>query len=754
MGFWDWITPETALANLTGASDGRDNLYGMMAEQAVYDYVPVSSAYYVRAAILLGVDIAEAIKLYRSHSVYRGVKNLYRYASEGDYAYGMPEQQGMLVDEDEGEIFGDIRTYVEQELGHSNFVLQNYSVSGAEAHAINARITEELGAYTPETGWGILDSDGRPFRIVGTANDWALNNGGEVVQLPEDSLITYTVGEDGVDDTLHTITYREVIGDPPKSDDLMAISYRLLTDSEATVRVVHVDFRAANLIDENTITKSEIQFMPIVPIMVAEEYAHEIEDLTVRKSVVKALKKIGVDPKLIQKELDKRAEEDDKAATMYNVFIHYGVPVNDNSDVGNAYLYYFLRRYVISANNGFKTYHEGGGASNHLIDSIQVYNSEQNINFGIYGNPRGNVTYTQGSIGKVGTIKRVGDLHLPPIEPIVPTAEGMGTGSASYATRSNKFHFQKQVSETLIEELTGDYPQHVSYDIVGQDDRRPATSGYAIPLDYNYLEKQSSKDKEILCNLATQLGFQYYKWVHKTFWETGLFKIGLIIVVIVAIIVAAVFGAGGAIPALVKGVLAASSLAAAVTLVVDALVAALVDIIVAIIIAIILQILAKYLIKKLGVLGIVLAVVISVAVSALTGGLDSGGALSNIGTLVTGVGTLNYLGLAVELIGLVGMIAAYTDIYITNELQEVLVDERELATLYAEGENLLATTRSMLGLDFDHNADPLRLNYAEQQQVLYEKPADFYVRSLTSNPGSESIDVVNDYVENALSLNF
>lgn len=409
------------------------------------------------------------------------------------------------------------------------------------------------------------------------------------------SVLTTTTLES---DNITSVTTQTTVGETSYSYYYM---YKIGSDTESTLE---------ELVSDVTL---DSPFYPIVPMRVwgrdMTDDSHTDTDLY--KTSKKLLKKLGVDIDDVADTINDNESIDD----IDFAYIVFGVNLNTTLDTGKVYIYYFLK-YLQS----IQTYTEADWKA--WLNNYETYKTEYAAaaeNETVYlGEPGTNSITYQTDEEKASALEGVNAYYQSVIEwqfinseTITGTiSDGASKGdisisyeasddySISYTTNASESVAYEvdnstmtvlyQISATQYEKITVVGFYHKNYVYHGKyvgtsvadafaDEDDTGDSGFLLPLNYTVLENMNLVDFTQLTYAATHIVFSSYQVVKKKWYQTGVFKV----VIIVASVVITYFFPPAGIAAMGAAIATAVGVSLAVGLLIAALGSAIASMIIA-----------------------------------------------------------------------------------------------------------------------------------------------------------------------------
>lgn len=408
------------------------------------------------------------------------------------------------------------------------------------------------------------------------------------------------------------------------------------------------------------------------------------------------------------------------------------IPANTTVDIEQEYLFnyfktlYNIRRPITDADIGAVTLGSSGGGS--PVRPITDYDT-----FAAHAGTT--MKSTDGTTNLYNSMDTVGyKLFTGSIGPKGSVASGMGTGTklvifinttttpgggsssvTTYGTKPTSYHYYRyQVSDTEYEEIRV-YELTHRVDVGGKGVERSGDSDeLMVPLDSAFRKMFSVKERETLYARATHILICTEYTVKTKWYQTGIFK-----AVVIVISVALSWWTGGASLTLIGAITAVATAIGAM---------------------VVMSLLGKYVFSKLGSSFAILATVVAIAVAVYTGYMYFAGTSGPFSITATQMMQVSNVAFKAAQSAQQGVIQEEMA-KIANLQDEITQKQTELETAQKELENPYNTIES-----------GVFLKAIEGYTYLGEAPQEYYARTLNTNVGVETNNLVDMYMEQTLAL--
>lgn len=239
-----------------------------------------------------------------------------------------------------------------------------------------------------------------------------------------------------------------------------------------------------------------------------------------------------------------------------------------------------------------------------------------------------------------------------------------------------------------------------------------ADTNLMVPLDYAFRKMFSAHDRETLYARAAHILICTEYTVKTKWYQTGLFQA---VVIVVAVVLS--WWTGGASLSLVGAVTAAATAIGAM---------------------VVMSLLSKYVFSKLGGVFAIIATVVAIAVAIYTGYLYLSGTTGPFSVTATQMMQVSNVAFKAAQSAQEGVIA--------KELQKIATLEEDIA----DKQDALATAQKELNNPYNTIEDGVFLKAIEGYVYLGEKPDEYFARTLNTNIGVETNNLVNMYYSQSL----
>lgn len=303
------------------------------------------------------------------------------------------------------------------------------------------------------------------------------------------------------------------------------------------------------------------------------------------------------------------------------------------------------------------------------------------------------------------------------------TASGRGTGkiytyskvTETFIAKNVSYHYYRmQTSDTQYEEVR---VYNLSHGVIvgGKGVGKSGDNeNLMVPLDYAFRKMFSAHDRETLYARATHILICTEYTVKKKWYQTGIFK-----AVVVVIAVALSWWTGGASLTLVGAITAAASAIGAM---------------------VVMSLLGKYVFSKLGGVFAIVAAVVAVAVAIYTGYLYFSGTTGPFSITATQMMQVSNVAFKAAESAQQGVIA--------KEMQRIATLEEEIA----DKQEALEVAQKELENPYNTIQDGVFLKAIDGYAYLGEVPGEYFARTLNTNIGVETNNLVDMYFSQALQL--
>lgn len=320
------------------------------------------------------------------------------------------------------------------------------------------------------------------------------------------------------------------------------------------------------------------------------------------------------------------------------------------------------------------------------------------------------------------------------IGPVGATASGIGTGVklviytksvtddhnrteiiTRYDTKPVTYHFYRYQDTPATYEEVRVYELTHTVDVGGKGvGRSGASDELMVQLDYAFRKEFSPHDRETLFARATHLLICTEYTVKTKWYQSGIFK-----AVVVVVAVALSWWTSGASMTLIGAVTAAASAIGAM---------------------VVMSLLSKYVFSKLGGVFAIIATVVAIAVAIYTGYLY----------FTSTTGPFSITAVQMMQVSNVAFQAAQSAQQgaIAKEMQKIATLEEEIA----DKQETLKIAQKELENPYNTIEDRVFLKAIEGYSYLGEKPIEFFSRTLNTNIGVETNNLVDMYYTQSLRL--
>lgn len=331
------------------------------------------------------------------------------------------------------------------------------------------------------------------------------------------------------------------------------------------------------------------------------------------------------------------------------------------------------------------------------------------------GNSCDAVGYRQitGSFGAVGATASGQGSGTRSVKTV--TTDESGEAETRYVNRSVSFHYYRvQTTATYYEEVRV-YNLSGSARVGGKNiGKGGGDENLMVPLDYAFRKMFSAHDRETLYARATHIIICTEYTVKTKWYQTGIFK-----AVVVVISVALSWWTGGASLTLIGAVTAVATAVGAM---------------------VVMSLLSKYVFSKLGGVFAIIATVVAIAVAIYTGYLYFSGTTGPFSITATQMMQVSNVAFKAAESAQQGVIQ--------KEMAKIANLEDEIAQKTEELE------RAQKELENPYNTieDGVFLKAIQGYTYLGEAPAEYYARTLNTNIGVETNNLVDMYMTQSLAL--
>ncbi len=425
------------------------------------------------------------------------------------------------------------------------------------------------------------------------------------------------------------------------------------------------------------------------------------------KSSVRAARVLGLDFGTIAEEIDKNPD----ISQVEQAMMMFAVPANTDNEIEINYLFDFFENVYYA--NGITTTHE---TVNGILEKL-LKNPIKGLQSIVIEDKLFRMTlqyddiFKRNKAGSIGAIGKCTSDVLSLLAPITYT-DPLGTVITENLP-ATKHIYRKQITDTVYTELVitnlkMTYFIYNGYNVTAGENE----DILLIPIDYSITEDYDLSTKETLYARSLHYVFNSKNILHIKWYQTGVFKIFVIIVAIVITILSK----GATWQALVAAIAAGEVVT-----------------VLLIILEIVLTQIAVNLVFKLfvKVFGIKLAFLVAIiaAIAGVVNVIDSG-SLANAPW-------------ATELLQISSGLSAAGSKKIQEGIEDLLKDFNDLSNYMKEQTKLLDDANDLLNQNV--KLDPFI--------ILGEKPNDFYNRTVHSgNVGILGIDAISMYVDSSLRL--
>jgi len=348
-----------------------------------------------------------------------------------------------------------------------------------------------------------------------------------------------------------------------------------------------------------------------------------------------------------------------------------------------------------------------GGTMKYSDGTTNIYNSVTATGSKVFS----------GSIGPVGTLKsgRGTGTRLVVYSQYDTSGGGTPIITTTYGTRSIDYHYyQKQISSTQYEEIRV-YELSHRVDVGGKGVSRSGDSDeLMVPLDAAFRKLFSAHERETLYARATHILICTEYTVKTKWYQTGIFKA---VVVVIAVVLS--WWTGGASLSLIGAVTAVASAVGAM---------------------VVMSLLSKYVFSKLGGVFAIIATVIAIAVAIYTGYLYFSATTGPFSITATQMMSVSNVAFQAAQSAQQGAI--------TKEMAKIANLEDEIAQKQTE----LETAQKELENPYNTIEDGVFLKAIQGYAYLGETPQEYFSRTLNTNIGVETNNLVEMYMDQSLAL--
>lgn len=407
------------------------------------------------------------------------------------------------------------------------------------------------------------------------------------------------------------------------------------------------------------------------------------------------------------------------------------VPANTSNKLEREYLFryfktlYGIRPAISSSNIGTtNVMGQGGGSSNRPTTDYDLYavhagttmkSSDGSINVYNAMDAIGWHSVT-GTIGPVGTVSSGrGTGTKPVIYSRTVSDNSTATTEITYGTASTNYHYYRmQITATTYEEVRV-YELSHKVDVGGKGVGRDGDSEeLMVPLDYAFRKEFSPHERETLYARATHILICTEYTVKTKWYQSGIFKA---VVVVIAVVLS--WWTGGASLTLIGAVTAVASAVGAM---------------------VVMSLLSKYVFSKLGGVFAIIATVVAIAVAIYTGYLYLSSTTGPFSITATQMMQVSNVAFQAAQSAQQGAIA--------KEMQKIATLEEEIA----DKQEALEVAQKELSNPYNTIEDGVLLKAIQGYAYLGEKPQEYFARTLNTNIGVETNNLVDMYYSQSTEL--
>lgn len=408
------------------------------------------------------------------------------------------------------------------------------------------------------------------------------------------------------------------------------------------------------------------------------------------------------------------------------------VPANTSNKLEQEYLFryfktlYGIRPVITDSNIGTTTVMgDGGGSSTRPTTDYDTYAAHAGTT----------MKSTDGTINVYNSMDAIGWRSITgTIGPVGTVASGRGTGTklviykrttsddrgktstqTTYGTANTSYHYYRmQISDTVYEEVRVFELSH-KVDVGGKGVGRSGDSNeLMVPLDYAFRKEFSPHERETLYARATHILICTEYTVKTKWYQSGVFKA---VVVVIAVVLS--WWTGGASLTLVGAVTAAASAIGAM---------------------VVMSLLSKYVFSKLGGVFAIIATVVAIAVAIYTGYLYLSSTTGPFSITATQMMQVSNVAFQAAQSAQQGVIA--------KEMQKIATLEEEIA----DKQEALEVAQKELANPYNTIEDGVFLKAIQGYAYLGEKPQEYFARTLNTNIGVETNNLVEMYYSQSTEL--
>lgn len=397
-----------------------------------------------------------------------------------------------------------------------------------------------------------------------------------------------------------------------------------------------------------------------------------------------------------------------------DVFMIQCIPANTTTAIEQEYLYNYFRvlygirnPVVFDADQPADEYTTWNVHAGCTVDCKDVSST--------VGNSMDAVGYRKitGTFGAVGTVASGRGTGVRKVK-LVTTAEN-GDVDISYPSQNVDYHFYRIQSSTSQYEEVRVYTLKGYVRVGGKNIRKDGSSdNLMVPLDYAFRKMFSAHDRETLFARATHIVIGTEYTVKTKWYQTGLFKA---VVVVIAVVLS--WWTGGASLTLVGAVTAAATAIGAM---------------------VVMSLLSKYVFSKLGGAFAIIAAVVAIAVAIYTGYLYFSGTTGPFSITATQMMQVSNVAFKAAESAQQGVIA--------KEMQRIATLEQEIA----DKQEALEVAQKELENPYNTIEDGVLLKAIQGYTYLGEQPQEYFSRTLNTNIGVETNNLVDMYFTQSLQL--
>ncbi|QYN79874.1 hypothetical protein [Kosakonia phage Kc283] len=397
-----------------------------------------------------------------------------------------------------------------------------------------------------------------------------------------------------------------------------------------------------------------------------------------------------------------------------DVFMIQCIPANTTTSIEQEYLYNYFRilhgirnPIVFDPDQPADEYTDWNA---HLGCTIDCKDNSSTVGNSMDALGYRQITGTFGAVGATASGRGTGTRSVK-----VTTTSENGDVETNYRSQNVNYHFYRvQTTATYYEEVRV-YNLSGFVRVGGKNIGKSGDDeNLMVPLDYAFRKMFSAHDRETLYARATHIVIGTEYTVKTKWYQTGIFK-----AVVVVIAVALSWWTGGASLTLVGAITAAASAIGAM---------------------VVMSLLSKYVFSKLGGVFAIVAAVVAIAVAIYTGYLYFSGTTGPFSITATQMMQVSNVAFKAAESAQQGVIA--------KEMQRIATLEQEIA----DKQEALEVAQKELENPYNTIEDGVFLKAIQGYTYLGEQPQEYYSRTLNTNIGVETNNLVDMYFTQSLQL--